>query len=261
MSLQDEIANRIYRTPGVERLYLGTALDTPETMALIKYQPRFAHRRMLDVGVGTGRTSRFLHPVASSYTCLDSSPPMVEYIRRHLPWLDVHLADMRDLSAWPAASFDFILASNNVLDAVSHEDRLLTLREFHRVLDTSGVLLFSSHNRRYHRALGGPRLHFSRNPVTQARYAVHYAVQLAHHARIRRFRRFENEYALLDDVGHDFQLLHYYIDRATQRHQLERSGFTLLDIFDDNGTTLGGDRDRDDADSGTLLYVAQRSDG
>lgn len=258
MNLQDEIASRIYRAPGVERQYLSTALDTPETMAFIKYQPCFAHRRVLDVGVGTGRTSRFLQPFAASYTCLDFSPPMVEYIRANLPWLDVHLADMRDLSEWRVASFDFILASNNVLDAVSHEDRLLTLRGFHHVLDARGLLMFSSHNRRYRRALGGPRLHFSRNPVTQGRYAAQYMVQMAHHARTGRFRRFENEYALLDDVGHDFQLLHYYIDRATQRRQLEQSGFTLLDVFDNDGMSLqDGD---DDADSGTLLYVAQRSD-
>lgn len=257
VNIQDENARRIYRAPGIELQYQGTALDVPETMALLKHQPRFARRRVLDVGIGAGRTSRFLQPFASSYTCIDFSPRMVEYVRSNLPHLDAHLVDMRDLSAWDEGSFDFILASNNVIDAVSHEDRLLTLRGFHRVLSAGGVVAFSSHNRAYRLALGGPRLCYSRNPVTQGRYAARYLVQMAHHAQTGRFRRFESEYALLDDVGHDYQLLHYYIDADTQRRQLARLGFELLDVFDSAGAPLvDGDAA---ADSGTLFYVAQRS--
>src|SRR5436190_12668983 len=205
---QFELNRAVYHAPGVSRLYQLDSLDRVEAAALIQYQPSFAGRNVLDLGVGTGRTIDFLKPVARHYVCLDYSPVMVDFVRSTRPDVEVHLADMRNLSTWGAEAFDFVFGSNNVLDAVSHDDRIRTLSEIRRVLSSNGVFMFSSHNRHYRYAGSGPRLRPSRNPVTQLLNVGHYFRQQMNHHRLSRHRRLEQDYALLDDIGHDFSCLH-----------------------------------------------------
>ena len=137
-SLQDEINSRIYHARGVTNAYRSRLLlNRPEAMALLRYQPGFFGRSVLDIGIGTGRTAGFLQPLAQRYVCIDYSQEMVDHVRKALPGVEVHLADMRDLSRWAAAEFDFIFAPDNVFDAVSHEDRLRILAEARRVLSAA----------------------------------------------------------------------------------------------------------------------------
>jgi SAM-dependent methyltransferase len=223
-------------------------------MALLAYQPAFAGRDVLDLGIGAGRTTRILAPLARRYVGTDYSPPMIAHVRATLPDIDARLCDMRDLSPFADASFDFVMASCNLLDAVSHDDRLAVFAEVRRVLRPGGTFVFSSHNRRFALATRGPYLVRAGNPATQAAYLLRYAQGLLNHARVRRYRREEAEYALLNDLGHDYAALHYYIDRETQRRQLERAGFIPRDVFNVAGRRLvDGD---DDAESPSLLYVA-----
>ncbi len=253
---QDEINSRIYHARGVSAAYRGKLLDRPETLALLRYRHAFFGRNVLDIGIGTGRTAGFLQPLARRYVCFDYSQEMVDHVRKALPGVEVHLADMRDLSRWAAAEFDFIFAPNNVFDAVSHTDRLRILGEARRVLSTDGVLVFSSHNRRCRAAGKGPRLAYARNPVTQARHVIEYLKRRLNHLRVGRLHRHEDEYALLNDAGHDYALLHYYIDRDRQQRQLDAAGFRLLEVIDSDGRSLHeGD---EDASSPSLLYVAAR---
>jgi SAM-dependent methyltransferase len=145
---QDEVNSRVYPARGISGAYRGKLLEPAEAMALLTYSQGLTGRNILDVGVGTGRTVRYLSPLARRYVCIDYSAELVEYVRATLPGTEVHLADMRDLTARDAAAFDFILATNSVFDAVPHDSRLKTLGEAHRVLSADGLLLFSSHNRR-----------------------------------------------------------------------------------------------------------------
>jgi SAM-dependent methyltransferase len=245
ISSQDRVNRRIYHAPNITRWYRSGDLDYAETMALLRHQSAFAGREVLDLGVGTGRTTRYLAPLASRYVCVDSSPPMVEYMRTRWPGLEIHLADMRDLHAFATCSFDFVLASCNLLDAVSHDDRLRVLAEVQRILRPTGTFVFSSHNRRLRTALSGPRLARSPNPATQAVLVWQYARSLLNHARVGRLRRIEPDYSLLNDSGHEYAALHYYVDRDVQRRQLDGAGRAL------------GDGD-DDSESPSLLYVAER---
>jgi SAM-dependent methyltransferase len=256
-SEQDRVNRRIYRAANISRWYRSAALDFTEALAFLKYQPAFAGRDVLDLGVGTGRTSRYLAPLAGRYVCVDSSPAMIAHVRTHLPGLDIRETDIRDLNPFAAGSFDFVLASCNLLDAVSHQDRLRALAEIWRVLRPAGVFMFSAHNRRWRSALHGPRLGRARNPASQALLVWRYVRSLVNHARVRRYRRLEREYAVLNDSGHDYAALHYYIDRDTQRRQLEQAGFRLCEVFDVRGRSLqDGD---DDRESPSLMYVAERT--
>jgi SAM-dependent methyltransferase len=253
--LQFAVNARVYHAPGVDRVYTSHELNRVEVIALLKYQAAFAGHDVLDVGVGTGRTSLYLAPLARRYEAIDYSPVMVNHVRATMPQISVRVADMRDLSAFADACFDFVFATNNVFDAVSHIDRLRTLRETARVLRPGGMLMFSAHNRRYRDALQGPHLRWSRNPGTEVRYLRQWARQMANHARVGKLRREDADYALLNDGGHDYACLHYYIDQTTQRRQLGGVGFELLEAFDAVGRTL--DADDPAPDSASLMYVAR----
>lgn len=256
---QDEVNRRVYMARGADASYRVAALNLAETMALLKYQPAFAGHDVLDVGVGAGRTALYLAPLARRYEAIDFSPVMVESARSRVPGISVRVADMRDLSAFADTSFDFLFGSNNVIDAVSHDDRLRTLAEFRRVLRDDGIVVFSSHNRSCRHAGHAPRIEYSRNPVTQALNVARWSRQIVNYARYRGLRRAEPEYSLLNDTGHDFACLHYYVEQQTQRRQLAAMGFRTVDVLDQEGRSL---EPADPAsDSPWLMYVARRDPG
>jgi len=247
---------RVYHHAGVQQRYQEWLLMRAEAVALLKYQPAFAERDILDIGAGTGRTAVYLARMARRYQAIDYSPVMVREFARLFPGTPVAQVDMRKMEAFDTGSFDFVLASNNVLDAVGHEDRLCTLREIRRLLRPGGLLMFSSHNRDNGGVVHWPKPEFSRNPITQVQLAAHWGVALVNHARLRHLQTFTDEYAIINDEAHDCALLHYYIGPDAQRRQLQEQDFELLDVFDKLGNPMQSGRHT--GHSSWLLYVARR---
>jgi SAM-dependent methyltransferase len=254
--VQDAINGRVYQRPGIDRHYSDDTLWRAEGIALLKYQPAFAGKDVLDIGVGTGRTTIYLAPLARRYQAIDYSTEMVRSFEATFADIPIALTDMRQMAPFPDADFDFVLASNNVFDAVGHDDRLRTLREIHRVLRPGGILMFTSHNRDRKGAAHWPRLEFSRNPITQLLLAGNWCKALANHLRLRRYQVFAEDYAILNDQAHDCSLLHYYIGSAAQGQQLRDLGFGLLDVLDCRGNPVSQGRPPEDCR--WLLYVARR---
>jgi SAM-dependent methyltransferase len=254
---QDLFNSAFYQTARVARRAAREGLDAQEIVALLKYQRHVVDRDVLDIGVGDGRTARVLGVLARRYVAIDYSPLVVAEARRTMPHLDVHLEDMRDLKRWSDATLDFVFGPSNVIDAVSHADRLRTLGEARRVLRNGGLFVFSSHNRCYSRAQAGPRLRLSRNPLTLALHIVRYVRTARLHMRMRPMRRFEDDYALLDDCGPDHALLHYYVDHNAQERQLRSVGFELIDVLDRAGATIP--RGEMAPETSSLMYVARKT--
>ena len=102
--------------------------------------------RVLDIGIGTGRTAEFLAPPASSYIGIEPSPEMVRTARQRHPELDLRVGDARELTGIPDESCDLVVFSFNGIDAVPPPDRHRVLEEAHRVLVPGGHLLVSMLN-------------------------------------------------------------------------------------------------------------------
>src|SRR5262249_32050312 len=104
---------------------------------------------ILDLGVGGGRTTKFLSDRASRYLGVDYSQPMIDACRRKFPKLQFVVADAADLSCLGDRLFDTLVVAFNGLDYVLPVDRRRgCLQEIQRVLKPGGRLIFSSHNPR-----------------------------------------------------------------------------------------------------------------
>lgn len=254
---RDHNAN-VYRRERTARRYGRDVLLTRgEAAVLLRYQPAFAGKDVLDIGVGPGRTTAYLAPLAKRYQAIDYSSVMVARFRQTFPHVALALADMAEMGIFENASFDFVLAADNVLDAVGHAERLRTLQEIRRVLRPGGTLVFSSHNRDV-RGLGRPpALQHSRNPVTQLVWMAHWCMALASYARLAQRQLFTDEYAIVANGTHGGVMLLYCIGPDKQRRQLAGAGFELLGAFDQNGQALApGDPG---PQSHWVLYVATRT--
>jgi SAM-dependent methyltransferase len=104
-------------------------------------------RPVLDIGIGTGRTTTYLTLLSDDYVGIDYTPAMVESAKARHPGRDLQHGDARDLSAWSDDRFALVMFSFNGLDAVDHDDRAVALREFARVVAPDGYVVYSTHNK------------------------------------------------------------------------------------------------------------------
>lgn len=107
-----------------------------------------AGARILDLGVGAGRTTPWLHQRGSSYVGIDYAPAMVDAAQKLHPDADLRVGDAADLSDFADGAFDVVVFSYNGIDYLADEARHRALDEIRRVLVPGGTYVFSTHNPR-----------------------------------------------------------------------------------------------------------------
>jgi SAM-dependent methyltransferase len=120
--------------------------DAGERAALLHVADRVRGGRVLDVGIGTGRTTALLRLLTADYIGVDYSAEMVDAARELHPGLDLRQADARQLTGIADGTMDLVFFSYNGIDAVDHDGRQDVLNCFFRVLRPGGVLLYSTLN-------------------------------------------------------------------------------------------------------------------
>jgi SAM-dependent methyltransferase len=250
------VNHELYSKPGTYKAYLSQVLEPSETACLLRHQPRFAGKDVLDIGVGAGRTTRYLAPLAARYEAVDYSSDMIGYMHKAMPSISSHLADFRDLSMFPDGSFDFVLASNNVIDYLTHEDRPKGMREVFRLLRPGGMFVFSSHNLRYSHATDIPAMEWTSHPIRFYRGLQNYLKNSRNHARVGKLREIHPDYALLNDMGHNFGVIHYYSLPENVISQLQNAGLQINTIFDKQGRLVSDYANT--AESSNLTYAAEK---
>ncbi len=253
---QDDANRAVYFAPGVVGHYRSESLTPQEEACLRQCHAHIAGKAVLDIGVGTGRTTRYLQPLAGRYEAVDYSPVMVRFMRQAMPGVSVRQADWRDLSAFDGDSFDFIFATSNVIDALGHEDRLNALAAARRLLSPGGVFAYSAHNLHYRLARSTPRLQWSGNPLRLPARITQYLRCQKNYSRLKALHTETAEYAVMTDEGHDYACLHYYAARETVARQLSNAGLRLIDVIDHQGhAKAAGD---DASGSPNFMYIAAR---
>ena len=139
---------RNYRAPEVVGYYAREGEIFPGERDIYDRYVRSGWK-ILDLGVGAGRTTSYLSDRAERYVGIDFSPEMVEYCTKKFRHLEFYVADASDLSAFSDSSFDCVVFSYNGIDCLyPHERRSACISECARVLASGGMFIFSSHNAR-----------------------------------------------------------------------------------------------------------------
>ncbi len=245
-----------YESKSVVSSYINMRLQNPEVMILVKHRECIVGRHVLDIGCGSGRTTAILKNLSSGYIGLDYSLEMVESCRRRFENVRFIHGDVREMNEFEDGEFDYIMFSFNGLDSINHEDRLKGLREIRRVLKQDGLFVFSSHNRNHRYAISRPKMELSTLPYKQVENFIKFFKSTRNRLRNKNHQVFDEQYAIINDVAHNYAMLTYYIDKVNQVKQLEDMGFETIEMYDTLGNMLH--LDSDDKDSAWIYYVARK---
>lgn len=235
-------------------------LNRPEAEIFRRYAADIRGNRILDLGVGGGRTTGFLLELSRYYVGVDYSPQMIELCRRRFPGANLRVMDARDLSALPDGGFDFVLFSKAGIDAVGPQDRLSVLAEVHRTLKDGGLFVFSSHNRNTHIPKPWALSHFDvsllRDPIRFGKRLVSYPVGIMNYLRNAQRNEIADEYCVRVDSGDMYSLVHYRITPAAQGRQLERAGFCDVEAVGMDGRSMSA-AEWESAEDSSIHYVCR----
>ena len=109
-------------------------LHQSERAALDTILERVKGRRILDLGVGAGRTVKGLREVSADYVGVDYVQEMVDYCRARFPDVRFEQGDARSMPQFADGSFDLVVFSCNGICMVDHAGRLRILSEVRRLL-------------------------------------------------------------------------------------------------------------------------------
>jgi SAM-dependent methyltransferase len=231
---------------------------------------------VVEIGCGAGRLLGYLSEISEQAEGIDVSSSMVQYCRSNFPAARVALGDLRSLDASLEGSFDVVLASDNILDILDDSARRSVLEEIReRHLAPAGLLVFSTHNLAFmdaaavshpgpsppsangggnvSRAIRLSRKALSRSPTEAVRGVARLRREKANRRRLGALEYRAGDHAVLNDVAHEFGLLHYYIRRDDQQRQLEQLGFELCECLELDGGVVPAGRD---GVGPSLYYVA-----
>jgi ubiquinone/menaquinone biosynthesis C-methylase UbiE len=191
----------------VREYYVECHLQKPEETVLNELRAKLPKMRMLDIGVGVGRTTHHFASLAKEYIGVDYSKNMIRACRRKFrnypKKISFEVADARDLNLFGDNYFDFVLFSFNGIDCMNHDDRLKTLREIRRVTKNGGYFCFSAHNLNYAWKLGTFKL--SRKPVELLRESRRLFLKRLFNRKIWKILRRKNQrkqqHMIITEVG------------------------------------------------------------
>jgi len=237
-----QINKLIYARADVVKYYQNIeVLTKAEAVLFEKLSPTIKDSKILDIGVGGGRTTKYLLPLSRDYTGVDYVRQYAEETGKKYPNAKILCGDARDLKEFEDETFDFVLFSFNGLDCISNDDRLKALKEIFRVLKKGGVFMFSSHNRDYQYFNKFPwqqKIHFS---LSYLLFNLHCLYYLPNHFKLKKHEIHTEDYAVTNDGDHRYSLLFYYISIDKQVKQLTDIGFSGVEAFDMNGETVESD--------------------
>jgi SAM-dependent methyltransferase len=249
------INQEVYGRRRVVREYYGLSQLFPaERVILNDLLPEIKAKRLLDIGVGAGRTTGPLLEISRDYAAIDIVPEMVAGTRKRFALESVWCCDARDMSQFADASFDFVLFSFNGIDYLGHKERPRVVNEVARVLGASGIFVFSSHNRNV-RDLGKLPWQCDNVKLTLGlvKDSLISLLYLPRHARLKRHEVYEADYAMVNDSAHSYSLLTCYVSIAAQTRDLLRAGFSEVRAYDVQGEVVT----KDDS-SPWIYYVARK---
>lgn len=186
------------------------------------------HSRIADLGVGAGRTTKYLLPKASYYKCYDVSLNYIKSVKNRYVDINAVVQDFKNKNFFSERDeFDYVIISFNSIDYVNHDTRVSLLEQISKVLSPKGILIFSTHNFHY-------------NIPTKS-----YSIFIRFYRRIIKFllllnKRKYPEVKYVQDSGLKGTLITYYISINSQINQLKKifNDDIRITVLDKNGRVI-----------------------
>ncbi len=103
-------------------------LQEPEKTILNMLKEELKNMKMLDIGVGGGRTTYYFAPLVKEYVGIDYSSGMIDACNNKYYNINNNISfiqcDVRNMNIFENDTFDFILFSFNGIDSISFDDRI-----------------------------------------------------------------------------------------------------------------------------------------
>jgi len=208
------------------------SLQKPEQTIFNLLKNDLAGMKMLDIGIGAGRTTRHFGPFVKHYTGIDYAKGMVDAceikFKAEFPAFIFREADVRKLEAFAANEFDFVFFSFNGIDYMTAEERFLALTQIRRVLKPGGFFYFSSHNIQ---SLDNP----SKFKLRLNLFAL--VKQMITWQKVKKMNKSQfgkiktSEYISINDGVHDFGLQTIYFRPKAQEKILHDAGFKNISFY------------------------------
>lgn len=226
---------KTYAARSIVRHYAQLSqLQPAEQTILDLLQGQLSQMKMLDIGVGGGRTTHHFSKQVAEYVGIDYSTDMISACQKRFtaasPALEFKVCDARDLSCFCDNSFDFILFSFNGIDYISHDDRLAVFQEVSRVGKSGGYFCFSSHNLQGIEHEFNWKNRISCNPISTYVNLVMLALLRGFNRSIDLPQLQDASHLIIKDESHNFRLHTYYIRPQEQLLQLD-ANFEQVKIY------------------------------
>lgn len=210
-----------------------TDLQKPEKTIFDLLSNEMKNFKMLDIGVGAGRTTSFFADKVKEYKAIDYSEKMIDACKRKfrnkIPEENFMVADARDLNIFQSGYFDFILFSFNGPDYVSPEDRQKIFNAICRILKSNGYFCFSSHNLQASSNWGKIKLRLNPFAILQ-KILLDQKLLKINKEQLKSSK--SSDYLMLNDGAHGFGLITYYVLPSFQIKTLKEIGYSEIRIFE-----------------------------
>jgi len=214
---------------------LATAIQPAEETILKLLNSRLPSMKMLDIGVGTGRTTRYFASTVGSYIGIDISEAMIaecnEKFGSPSEGISFYVCDATSMDIFQDNEFDLILFSFNGIDYLSHSERLQVLSEVSRIGKPGSFFCFSTHNITYAKWMIGLHHRFTWRPRTMfTRFREWFNLCFVHNNPLQLLKLYNSSFLIFNDGAFDYRNLTYYISPAQQVEQLKTS-FENIRLF------------------------------
>jgi len=227
--------------------YAGNNRLSPPEEAALASLGDLAHKKILDIGIGGGRTVQALCDISRDYIGIDYVVEMVDECKRKFPDVRLEQGDARKLD-FADNSFHVVMFSMNGISMVDHDGRIEILNEVFRVLSPGGAFLFSTYNSdfaEHKKFFRFAKFNLSWNPLKSGirglRYCYSLLIALRNRLRFRKMEVHTSEYSIVNDRCHNYATMLYYITHANQIKQLVSVGYdSEVVTFDALGNLITG---------------------
>ena len=229
---------RMYENSAVvEGLSSVDYLEKPEEIVLNKLKSKFKKMKMLDIGVGGGRTTFHFAKLPKEYIGIDYAKNMTKACKKRFLKFPKRTSFITcDARSMPFRDqyFDFILFSFNGIDLMSHKDRLKAFEEIRRVGKENSFFCFSAHNLFFLDKLFSFEL--SRNPSKLCKKVRLFLLLRIMNKDIQELKK--KSFVIINDPSHNCRELAYYIRPQDQIEQLITLGFKNIEVLSLDGKQI-----------------------